>query len=149
MYTGPGQPRLLVGGTAGAKLMALNPATGQRDVGFLDLGIADSIVVNGVTAFGGVGVNNFAISPNGTKLVAVGNFSTSASRAERGSATLARYYQPFNDVCASTRARRLTYLSDVDFAAARHPRRTVRRLGQYALQRRAAYGIAFAPLDAP
>jgi len=129
MYRGPGQPRLFVGGTAGTKLMALNPDTGQRDVGFFDLAITEPIVHQGVTAFGGVGVSNFAISPDGSKLVAVGNFTSVNGQSRRrafmadlpasgvGSATLSPwYYEPFNDVCASTRARRLAYLSDVDFA---------------------------------
>ncbi len=124
MYKGPAGPMLFVAGSSGKTLMALNPTTGA-DTGYLDLGIADKIP----NAFGGLSVNNFAISPDGTKLVAVGNFTTVAgqprSRAfmadlpavptER--ATLSDwYYPPFEETCRLTTARRLAYLTDVDFA---------------------------------
>ncbi len=124
MYKGPAGPMLVVAGSSGQLLMALDPETGA-DTGYLDLGIADKIP----NAFGGLSVNNFAISPDGTKLVAVGNFTTVAgqprSRAfmadlPAGSAqqaTLSQwYYQPFTKNCNLTRPRRLAYLTDVDFS---------------------------------
>lgn len=122
MYTGPTGPKLFVGGSAGTKLMALNPVTGAN-TGYVDLGIADKIP----NSFGDVTVANFSISPDQSKLVAVGNFMTVAGQSRQrafmadlpaaGSATLATwYYKPFEETCRSTRARRLAYLTDVDFA---------------------------------
>ena len=124
MYTGPAGPMLFVAGAAGKKLMALDPATG-RDTGYVDLNINTEVP----RAFGGVSVNNFAINPAGTKLVAVGNF-TKVGAADRARAFMADlgptraagatlsnwYYEPFEEVCNSTRPRRLAYLTDVDFA---------------------------------
>ena len=131
MYEGSAGDMLFVGGSAGQKLMALDPQTGE-DTDYIDLGIADEIVLNGTTAFGDVSVNNFAISPDQTKLVAVGNFRTVAGQSRHrafmvdlpplppdaaGEATLSQwYYTPFEEFCQSTNPRRMAYLSDVDFA---------------------------------
>jgi len=131
MYEGPAGDMLFVGGSAGQKLMALDPQTGAN-TGYIDLGIADEIVLNGTTAMGDVSVNNFAISPDQTKLVAVGNFRTVAGQSRHrafmadlpalsptagGEASLSEwYYAPFKEFCRSTNPRRLAYLSDVDFA---------------------------------
>lgn len=124
MYEGPAGPMLVVGGSAGKLLMALDPDTGA-DTGFIDLGISDKIP----DSFGGVTVHNFSISPDGSKLVAVGNFMTvdgeSRKRAfmadlptlKTKSATLSPwYYKPFEKNCNVTTARRLAYLTDVDFS---------------------------------
>jgi len=125
MYEGPAGDMLFVGGSAGQKLMALDPDTGDN-TGYIDLGIQDEVAPN---AFGDVSVNNFAISPDHTRLVAVGNFKTVAGQSRYRAfmadlpedsgqqATLSEwYYQPFERTCSSTVARRLAYLTDVDFS---------------------------------
>ena len=124
MYDGPAGPMLFAAGSAGTKLMALDPETGDN-TGFLDMNINTPIP----NAFGGLSVNNFAISPDGTDLIGVGNFTkvgaatrARAFRLDLGStlaegATLSPwYYEPFSEVCNVTTARRLAYLTDVDFA---------------------------------
>lgn len=131
MYEGPAGDMLFVGGSSGQKLMALDPQTGAN-TDYIDLGIADEIVrEDGVTAFGDVSVNNFAISPDQTKLVAVGNFRTVAGQsrhrafmadlpplpAPAGQATLSEwYYAPFERFCRNQNPVRMAYLSDVDFS---------------------------------
>jgi hypothetical protein len=112
--------RLIVAGAFRQKLMALNPVTG-RDSGYISLGIAGSVKRNGA---GPVEVYRFAVSPDGSRLVAIGNFATvgTASRARAfmadlgaTSATLASwYYEPLNNGCAA--ATLAAYLRDVDFS---------------------------------
>jgi hypothetical protein len=113
--------RLIIGGSSGRKLMALNPRTGAN-TGYINLGIADAIP----NAWGGVAVYRFAVNPAGTKLVATGNFRTVSGEsrtrlfvADLGatSATLDPWYYPrFADACASTHPRRIAYLQGVDFS---------------------------------
>jgi Domain of unknown function (DUF5122) beta-propeller len=115
--------RLFVGGSAGRKLMALNPRTGAN-TGYVNLAIQDAIP----NAWGGVAVYRFAVSPDATRLVATGNFQTVAGQsrtrlfvADLGatSATLDPWYYPrFEDACASTSPRRIAYLQGVDFSPA-------------------------------
>jgi hypothetical protein len=127
MWNGPSgnTPMLIVGGSMGKKLMALNPVTGS-DTGYFNLNIADPIP----NARGGVAVNNFAINETATtpgdKLVATGNFLTvdGQSRERLFVADLSGtsadldpwYYLGFKKKCVSTHPRRLAYLQGVDFS---------------------------------
>jgi hypothetical protein len=127
MWNGPSgdTPMLIVGGSMGKKLMAVDPVTGA-DTDYIDLAIADSIP----NARGGVGVNHFAINTTptspGARLVATGNFLTVEGQSRprlfvaklTGSkATLDSWYYPgFAKSCVSTHRRRLAYLQGVDFS---------------------------------
>jgi len=111
--------RLIVAGNFGKRLVALDPATG-RDTGYINLQIAGSVAKNA----GPTRVYRFAVSPDGSRLVAIGNFTSvngvSRSRAfmadlGSSSATLSSwYYQPLANSCRSTRIQQ--YLRDVDFS---------------------------------
>lgn len=111
--------RLLVAGNFKKKLVALDPATG-RDTGYINLAITGSVKVNGA---GPVAVYRIAVSPDGSRLVAIGNFTTvgTASRARAfmldlgaSSATVASwYYQPLVNNCRANSLR--AQLRDVDF----------------------------------
>lgn len=113
--------RLIVGGTSGKKLTALDPSTG-RDTGYIDLGIKDKVA----GAWGGVSVYHFAVDPAEGKLIATGSFQTVAGQprvrffmADLGPATATLdswYYQPFTKPCTSTSPRRIAYLQGVDFS---------------------------------
>ena len=113
--------RLLVGGTATKKLMALDPQTGA-DTGYLDLGIRGKIE----GSWGTVSVHRFSVNPAGTRLAAVGNFTTVSNRTrvrafvadlgETSASVNPWYYNPLTKPCASTSSQRQAYLSDVDFA---------------------------------
>ncbi|HET9558098.1 MAG TPA: hypothetical protein VFS70_13235, partial [Actinomycetota bacterium] len=63
--------RLIAGGTFPGKLRAVNPATGAN-TGYLNLSISGSVTANA----GPVEVYRFAVNPAGTRLVAVGNFTS-------------------------------------------------------------------------
>lgn len=111
--------RLFIAGKFPGKLLALDPATGA-DTGYLDLSISGRVADNS----GPTKVYKFAVNPAGTRLVALGNF-TSVAGAQRwqafmldlgpSTATLNPwYYQPLENLCA---ARSLpAYLRDVDFS---------------------------------
>jgi hypothetical protein len=110
--------RLLAGGTFTGKLRALNPATGAN-TGYLSLGISGSVASNA----GPVEVYRFAVNPAGTRLVAVGNFTTVAGQTRYrafmltlgATATLnAWYYPPLQNLCAA--ASLPDYMRDVDFS---------------------------------
>ncbi len=111
--------RLLVAGNFNKKLVALDPATG-RDTGYINLPITGSVKVNGA---GPVSVYRIAVSPDGSRLVAIGNFTTvgTASRARAfmldlgaSSATVASwYYGPLVNNCRANSLR--AQLRDVDF----------------------------------
>ena len=98
--------RLLVAGTFNKRLVALDPVTGL-DTGYITLPITGSVKVN---AAGPVEVYRIAVSPDGSKLVGIGNFTTvgTASRARAfmldlgpTAATVAPwYYQPLVNNCA-------------------------------------------------
>ncbi len=113
--------RLLVGGSAGKKLLALNPATGN-DTGYLNLNISDQLP----NSWGNVSVYSFAVSPAGDRLVATGNFMTVSGQArsrmfmvnlDQSAGTLADwYYASFKKSCSSTNPRRIAYLYGVDFS---------------------------------
>lgn len=112
--------RLVVGGNFTGSLKALNPATGA-DTGYLSLGISGKVS----DAPGRTNVYRFAVSPNGQKLVAVGNFNRVDGQARKNAfmvdlgATAGRvalwYYAGFDKECR-TEMKTAAYLRDVDFA---------------------------------
>jgi hypothetical protein len=110
--------RLIVGGTFQKKLAALDPTTGA-DTGYLSLGISGSVASNA----GATNVYRFAVNSAGTRLVAIGNFTTVAGEPRRqafmvrlgSSATLSPWHPPALDLpCTSTKLP--VYLKDVDFS---------------------------------
>ncbi len=113
--------RLIVGGRSGQKLMALDPTTG-KNTGYIDLDISDPVP----DSRGGVTIFDFAVSPDGSQLIASGNFQTVAGEprgklfvADLGAdeATLDEwYYEPLGDPCATTSPRRVANLQGVDYS---------------------------------
>jgi hypothetical protein len=110
--------RLFAGGTFPGKLRALNPATGAN-TGYLNLAISGSVTSNA----GSVQVYRFAVNPAGTRLVAVGNFTSVGGQTRYrafmldlgASASLdAWYYPPLQNLCAA--ASLPDYMRDVDFS---------------------------------
>ncbi|HEX5016031.1 MAG TPA: hypothetical protein VFX15_00420 [Actinomycetes bacterium] len=111
--------RLIVGGSVPGKLRALNPDTGKV-TRYLHLRIRGQVADNA----GPTNVYRFAVSPDRTRLVAVGNF-TSVNRKTRYRAFMVSLrkrstvlnewrYQPFRHKC---KARIIpAYLRDVDFS---------------------------------
>jgi hypothetical protein len=107
----------------GKKLIGLNPVTGG-ETSYFNLAITDAIP----NARGGVAVYKIAISPDGTKLAATGNFQTVAGPFQNRTrffmadltgpaAALDRWYYPgFAKPCSSTSPRRIAYLQGVDFS---------------------------------
>ncbi len=110
--------RLIVSGTFPKKLAALNPSTGA-DTGYLNVTITGRVADNaGVTR-----AYKFAVNPAGTRLVALGNFTTVGGQSRRrafmldlgATATLsAWYYAPLANLCRA--ASKPDYLRDVDFS---------------------------------
>jgi hypothetical protein len=111
--------RLIAGGTFPGKLRAVNPATGAN-TGYLNLSISGSVTTNA----GPVEVYRFAVNPAGTRLVAVGNFTSVGGQTRyrafmltlgATSGTLnAWYYPPLQNLCAA--ASLPDYMRDVDFS---------------------------------
>ena len=110
--------RLLAGGTFPGKLRALNPATGAN-TGYLNLAITGSVTSNA----GPVEVYRFAVNPAGTRLVAVGNFTSVGGQTRYRAFMLtlgatasvnAWYYPPLQNLCAA--ASLPDYMRDVDFS---------------------------------
>jgi hypothetical protein len=111
--------RLIAGGSFPKRLAALNLATGG-DTGYLNLGITGSVASNA----GPTDVYRFAVNPAGTRLVAVGNFTTVSgqTRYRAFMVTLGAtagtlnpwYYQPLVNMCAADGLPQ--YLKDVDFS---------------------------------
>jgi hypothetical protein len=111
--------RLIVGGKFSQRLLALNPSTGTN-TGYINVNIAGSVASNA----GQTDVYRFAVNPAGTRLVAVGNFTTvngqTRSRAfmldlNSNSAALSSwYYQPLLNPCRASSLP--AYLRDVDFS---------------------------------
>jgi hypothetical protein len=112
--------RLVVAGAFRRRLVALDPATG-RDTGYIDLAIAGTVKANGA---GPTQAYRVAVSPDGRRLVAIGNFTTVAGQTRPRAfmavlgptaATLAPwYYQPLTNRCAATSLG--AQLRDVDFS---------------------------------
>ena len=111
--------RLVVGGTFGKRLAALDLRTGA-DTGYLDLGITGTVADNA----GATGVYRFSVDPAGTRLVAIGNMTTVRGQERyrafmvdlgASSGTLASwYYPPLRRACAASKLQ--DYLRDVDFS---------------------------------
>jgi hypothetical protein len=112
--------RLIVAGAFTKRLVALNPDTG-RDTGYIDIPITGSVKVNGA---GPIEVDRIAVNPAGTRLVAIGNFTTvGGAFRERAfmlnldatSASLSQwYYAPLTNDCRASSLR--AQLRDVDFS---------------------------------
>jgi hypothetical protein len=111
--------RLIAGGTFPGKLRVVNPATGAN-TGYLNLSISGSVTANA----GPVEVYRFAVNPAGTRLVAVGNFTSVGGQTRYRAFMLtlgatsgtvnAWYYPPLQNLC---RAGSLPdYMRDVDFS---------------------------------
>lgn len=111
--------RLIVGGKFSQKLLALDPATGA-DTGYINLSITGSVATNA----GATDVYRFAVNPQGTRLVAIGNFTAVNGQARSRAfmldlgataATLSSwYYQPLQNNCRAGGIP--AYLRDVDFS---------------------------------
>jgi hypothetical protein len=110
--------RLLVGGTFPGKLRALNLTSGAN-TGYINVGISGTVASNA----GPTEVYRFAVNPAGTRLVAVGNFTTVAGQSRYrafmldlgATATLnAWYYPPLRNLCAASSLP--DYMRDVDFS---------------------------------
>jgi hypothetical protein len=110
--------RLLAGGTFPGKLRALNPSSGAN-TGYLNLAITGSVTTNA----GPVEVYRFAVNPAGTRLVAVGNFTSVGGQTRYrafmltlgATATVnAWYYPPLRNLCAASSLP--DYMRDVDFS---------------------------------
>jgi Domain of unknown function (DUF5122) beta-propeller len=110
--------RLIAGGTFTGKLRAVNPNTGTN-TGYLNLSISGTVADNA----GPVEVYRFAVNPAGTRLVAVGNFTSVGGQTRYRAFMLtldatasvnAWYYPPLQNLC---RAGSLPdYMRDVDFS---------------------------------
>jgi Domain of unknown function (DUF5122) beta-propeller len=113
--------RLIVAGSFQKKLIALNPTTG-RGTNYISLAITGTVPMTNEKP----NVFKFAVDPAGTRLVAVGNFTTVGGQQRvrafmlnlaATSATLSDWwYPPFANRCASSTAARQSYLDDVDFS---------------------------------
>jgi hypothetical protein len=111
--------RLFIGGNFPKRLMAIDPGTGA-DTGFVDVAIAGTVADNA----GPTDVYRFAVNPAGTRLVAVGNFTTVAGqpRARAFMLTLGTtsatlnpwYYQPLTNACRAVKLP--AQLRGVDFS---------------------------------
>jgi hypothetical protein len=111
--------RLIIGGTFPKRLAALNPATGA-DTNYINIPIAGTLAANA----GEIGLYRFAINPAGTRLVAIGNFTTVGGKVRyrafmlnlnAASAALNNWdYVPLRRMCYSSAMPE--YLRDVDFS---------------------------------
>jgi hypothetical protein len=111
--------RLIVGGKFPQKLLALNPTSGAN-TGYINIAISGTVAPNA----GATDIYRFAVNPQGTRLVAIGNFTSVGGQARSRafmldlgatSATVSGwYYQPLMNAC---RANSLpAYMRDVDFS---------------------------------
>jgi beta-propeller uncharacterized protein DUF5122 len=111
--------RLIIGGKFAKRLQAVDPVTGA-DTGYLNVPISGSVDTNA----GATDIYRFAVNPAGTRLVAIGNFTTvSGSTRYRAfmlnlgtnSGTLSTwYYSHLNERCRA--ASLPAQLRDVDFS---------------------------------
>ena len=111
--------RLVIGGSFPKVLMALNLTKGAN-TGYIDIPITGTLAKNA----GATDVYRFSIDPAGSRLVAIGNFTTVSGRARsrafmlnlgRTSASLNRwYYEHLKNPCRSDRMP--AYLRGVDFS---------------------------------
>jgi len=113
--------RLIIGGSFWKKLTALNPATG-KSTGYINAAISGKLPLSTDKTE----VFKFTVNPAGTRLVAVGNFTTvdgaNRQRAfmlnlEGSGDTLSDwYYPPLDRRCRTTTGNRIAYVKDVDFS---------------------------------
>jgi hypothetical protein len=113
--------RLYAGGSFTQKLVALNLVTGAN-TGHFNLAITDQLP----NSWGSVTILGMSVNPQGTQLVATGNFMRVAGQARSrlfvadvsgAQATLDPWYYPrFASPCSSTHPRRIAYLQGVDFS---------------------------------
>ena len=111
--------RLIVSGTFGKKIAALNLTTGA-DTGYIAIPVTGSVASNA----GPVEVYRFAVNPAATRLVGVGNFTTVGGGSHArvfmldlgtASATVDPWrYAPSGQMCAA--ASLPDYMRDVDFS---------------------------------
>ena len=108
---------VIAAGNFAKRLVALNPTTGA-DTGAINLTVAGSIDPNDETR-----IRHIAVSPNGTRLVATGNFATVNGQGRKrafmvnlgATSTLSTWYAPrFAVNCSST--TRQTSAQGVDFS---------------------------------
>jgi hypothetical protein len=110
--------RLLVGGTFAGKLRALNLTSGAN-TGYVNIAITGTVADNA----GPTEVYRFAVNPAGTRLVAVGNFTSVGGQTRwrafmlnlGATATLSSWwYPPLQNLCQA--ASLPDYMRDVDFS---------------------------------
>jgi hypothetical protein len=110
--------RLIVGGTFAGRLRAVNLATGAN-TGYVNLGISGSVADNA----GPTEVYRFAVDPAGTRLVAVGNFTTVGGQTRWRAFMLnlgatvtvnGWWYPPLQNMCQASSLS--DYMKDVDFS---------------------------------
>jgi hypothetical protein len=111
--------RLIVGGKFPQKLVALNPSSGAN-TGYINIPISGTVAPNA----GATDIYRFAVNPQGTRLVAIGNFTSVGGQDRRrafmldlgtSSATLSSwYYAPLRNNCRASSLP--AYMRDVDFS---------------------------------
>jgi hypothetical protein len=111
--------RLIIGGKFAKRLQAVDPTTGA-DTGYLNVTISGTTDTNA----GATDIYRFAVNPAGTRLVAIGNFTTVAGSTRfrafmlnlgTTSGTLSTwYYSHLNERCRA--ASLPAQLRDVDFS---------------------------------
>ena len=110
--------RLIAGGSFPQRLVALDPGTGA-DTGYINVAISGTVADNA----GPTDIYRFAVDPAGTRLVAIGNFTTVAGQARSRAFMLTMgttaelndwYYQPLTKMCMGASVP--AYLRDVDFS---------------------------------
>ena len=113
--------KLIIAGTIYKKLTALNPITG-KNTSYINASISGKLPLSS----GKTEVFKFSINPAGTRLVAVGNFTTVDGQNRQrafmlnldgsGDTLSDWYYTPLDRRCRTTTANRIAYLKDVDFS---------------------------------
>jgi hypothetical protein len=111
--------RLIISGTFPKKILAVSPATGAN-TGFINIAVTGSVADNA----GATEVYRFAVNPAGTRLVAVGNFTTVGGdphfrafmlNLDTSPATVSTWrYTPLQQMCAASSIP--DYMRDVDFS---------------------------------
>jgi hypothetical protein len=111
--------RLIISGTFPKKILAVDPASGVN-TGYINVTVTGSVASNA----GAVEIYRFAVSPNGTKLVGVGNFTTVGGQTHYRAfmldlgptaASVSPWrYTPLQQMCAADSLP--DYMRDVDFS---------------------------------
>jgi len=113
------ESRLIAGGSLPGKLVSINAENGNR-TNYMQVSISGKVASNA----GPTKVYRFAINPQRTRLVGVGNFTSVGGKARRQAFMLRLrdqrvrvhgwYYEPLNNQCSAAGVP--TYLRDVDFS---------------------------------